>query len=127
MTAAASTAGLSGSVERVLARAMYKALVSATRTIEAEPSLKALLWRRTAVPLMLASPELRAQEQEAAASPTTSLIDSYYTELLGSPEARFYHPYMATRPLLDIVRSRFRQPLPTSSSTVCRTSPPAIG
>lgn len=104
--------------ERRLVRTLYKALVCSAHAFEAEPALNALIYRRTPVSLMLGSPEIQDEESEAAESPTTALMESYYDDFLGSRETRFHHPDLASRSLLDVVRDRFRQPLPSDDAEV---------
>ena len=98
-----------------MVRTLYKALVCSARTFEHEPALNALIYRRTAP---RAAPSTASDEDEdadttPAVTPTTPL-DEVYDEFLGSKQLRFFHPDVSRRTVLEVVRQRFQQPLPSS-------------
>jgi hypothetical protein len=99
-----------------LVRTLYKALVCSARTFEHEPALNALIYRRTAP---RAAPSTASDEDEdadttpAETTPTTPM-DEVYDEFLGSKQLRFFHPDVSRRTVLEVVRQRFQQPLPSS-------------
>jgi hypothetical protein len=120
---AAAAAAACQSSERKLVRTLYKALVCSARSFEREPALNAFLYRRRiAAPASSSSSDDETAGGDAAvagdsgaaadAAPPPTLMDEIYDEFLGSRQARFFHPDLSRRSVLEVVRHRFQQPLP---------------
>lgn len=115
-SAKAATGAVCQGSERRLVRTLYKALVCSARTFEHEPALNALIYRRTApraAPSTTSEGDDDADTTPAETTPTTPM-DEVYDEFLGSKQLRFFHPDVSRRTVLEVVRQRFQQPLPSS-------------
>ncbi len=94
----------SSSSSKKLVRALYKSLLGSARLLDAQPATKAVFFRG-----LINTGDLDDLDGESAETKKEDqLMDQWYTQAMGSPEARFYNPQIVNLPLADVVRHNFK-------------------